>query len=453
MIPTDMLLTTIILIGCMSILAESAVTCPPGDKKETVTIMVEFMSVPRKSTSFVKKTVTSHKTFRSSLRKFAKSSKKYDSSESSVSASVGFGGFSASVGAAFASATSSASSLSTSNSNKGGNEEKSENEETGKIVFFKGENQVRRVITTTINIGGKSSVTKEDQIVFSTPSSSPLTPSQLRAKLAALAKKYISNRYSDAKGEISGNGNVFSQSQCYTPAVEPSGQAGCGVRAVLNVQVTTCNEGSAGTTSSVYRKIKGTLGETDEMLIDNPGTNLGVGNTVSLVVNDGQNIGDFNCVSFRMVGDDGWKVGKVKAFKNSVLVWSRGNIDTYIDNDGSLEICRGEYTISVKIRNNGEHDGTTNNQYVRIKGTKGTTTELQCSADFDSPGSTASCTVSSFEDIGQYRCVIWRTTGTDGWVFTELGMSIDGVAQTTYQNVNGIELDDYETKTFCIQGE
>ena len=77
-----------------------------------------------------------------------------------------------------------------------------------------------------------------------------------------------------------------------------------------------------------------------------------------------------------------------------------------------------EYQIIVSVRGYSS-DGTDDQQFVKIKGTRAQTEELECKADF-SAGSTATCSVSSAQDIGEYRCVIWRTGGDDGWALTQV---------------------------------
>ena len=66
------------------------------------------------------------------------------------------------------------------------------------------------------------------------------------------------------------------------------------------------------------------------------------------------------------------------------------------------------------------YDGTAGAQYVTINGTKGETEELQCVADFNVIDQDVECTVSSNKIIGEYRCLIWKTTTNDGWVFKKV---------------------------------
>ena len=84
-----------------------------------------------------------------------------------------------------------------------------------------------------------------------------------------------------------------------------------------------------------------------------------------------------------------------------------------------------EYKITVSIYGGSSHDGTKGAQFVKIKGTEGETEELQCKADFSVPGQDVECTVSSSKNIGTYRCLIWRTTTTDGWGFTKVIWSLE----------------------------
>ena len=68
----------------------------------------------------------------------------------------------------------------------------------------------------------------------------------------------------------------------------------------------------------------------------------------------------------------------------------------------------------------GSYDKTTAAQFVKIKGALGETAEKQCKASFDVINQDVTCSIESEVDIGEYRCIIWRTTGTDGWAFTKV---------------------------------
>ena len=74
-----------------------------------------------------------------------------------------------------------------------------------------------------------------------------------------------------------------------------------------------------------------------------------------------------------------------------------------------------EYTITVSIKAGSIHYGTAADQFVKIKGSEGLTEELHCDADFDVNGQDVQCTVASSKYIGDVRCIVWRTTTTDGW--------------------------------------
>ena len=77
------------------------------------------------------------------------------------------------------------------------------------------------------------------------------------------------------------------------------------------------------------------------------------------------------------------------------------------------------YKITISITA-GSYDGTSAAQFVKIKGTEGETEELACEANFDLIGQDVQCAVSSSQNIGIYRCIIWRTTTTDGWTFRQV---------------------------------
>ena len=92
---------------------------------------------------------------------------------------------------------------------------------------------------------------------------------------------------------------------------------------------------------------------------------------------------------------------------------------TDLDDDETKTICIDvEYQLAVTV-GTGSYDGTVTAQYVVILGTRGQTGEQQCVGSFNA-GTTVTCSVSSKVDIGEYRCVIWRTTGNDGWTITQV---------------------------------
>ena len=78
-----------------------------------------------------------------------------------------------------------------------------------------------------------------------------------------------------------------------------------------------------------------------------------------------------------------------------------------------------EYQITVSIKDC-SNCGTTGSQYVKITGTQGETTEQRCEANFNLIGKDVTCTVNSGENIGDYRCLIWRNDASDGWDITRV---------------------------------
>ena len=70
--------------------------------------------------------------------------------------------------------------------------------------------------------------------------------------------------------------------------------------------------------------------------------------------------------------------------------------------------------MTVTIIDN-SHAGTTNPQYVNIKGSRGETGEIQCHANFNVYNQDVTCRIGSDVDIGEYECLVWRTGGGDGW--------------------------------------
>ena len=97
------------------------------------------------------------------------------------------------------------------------------------------------------------------------------------------------------------------------------------------------------------------------------------------------------------------------------------------------------YDVSATIGTVSTNTPTSNDVYVRIVGTAGSTEELMCpSGTFDTDaGTTVTCSVSSTADIGNYICVTWRLDGSDGLNIAEFTTYIDGVEQATISPVDG----------------
>jgi hypothetical protein len=68
----------------------------------------------------------------------------------------------------------------------------------------------------------------------------------------------------------------------------------------------------------------------------------------------------------------------------------------------------------------GTWDGTKGAQFVLLMGTQGETEEQQCVADFTKIGTDVTCKVNSMKNIGDIKCIVWRTTTTDGWGFDKV---------------------------------
>ena len=68
--------------------------------------------------------------------------------------------------------------------------------------------------------------------------------------------------------------------------------------------------------------------------------------------------------------------------------------------------------------------GTTNAQYVNIRGTRGDTGEKRCNANFNVIGQDVICTIESDVDIGVYLCLVWRTGGSDGWDLVKVSYKV-----------------------------
>ena len=78
-----------------------------------------------------------------------------------------------------------------------------------------------------------------------------------------------------------------------------------------------------------------------------------------------------------------------------------------------------EYQITVSIKDC-SNCGTTGSQYVKITGTLEETTEQRCEANFNLIGQDVTCIIQSEENIGDYRCLIWRNDANDGWDITKV---------------------------------
>ena len=87
--------------------------------------------------------------------------------------------------------------------------------------------------------------------------------------------------------------------------------------------------------------------------------------------------------------------------------------------DGKSILLSAAYQLTVSIASN-KYDGTAEPQYVKIRGTLGETEEKQCTADFNLIGQNVTCIIWSGATLGNYRCLVWRNGGPDGWDFTEV---------------------------------
>ena len=59
---------------------------------------------------------------------------------------------------------------------------------------------------------------------------------------------------------------------------------------------------------------------------------------------------------------------------------------------------------------------------MKIRGTLGETEEKQCTANFNLIGQDVTCIIWSEATLGDYRCLVWRNGGPDGWDFTEVSL-------------------------------
>ena len=73
---------------------------------------------------------------------------------------------------------------------------------------------------------------------------------------------------------------------------------------------------------------------------------------------------------------------------------------------------------------NSTYSGTSDAQYVNIRGTHGETGEKTCDANFNVTGQDVMCTIESDVDIGEYLCLEWRTGGDDGWDIVQVSYKV-----------------------------
>lgn len=205
-----MLLTKLMLLVCI---AESAAQCFPGDKKTVFTVEVEFRQLPLKKSYSHVKLITSNKRFSSGYSEYSKARENYDSMDTSVSVSGSYGPFSASVSADYASVTQRASSMSEATGSTLSGETYSERENKQWQTFFVTHFQIMRDVAKTVTINGVSATVQEQDIVDVKSIDDRLSYEELEQ----LGRDFITERYgTETHGKILGNGNVFSQTQCYS---------------------------------------------------------------------------------------------------------------------------------------------------------------------------------------------------------------------------------------------
>ena len=93
------------------------------------------------------------------------------------------------------------------------------------------------------------------------------------------------------------------------------------------VKTVTSAQKYADSGSIFYYTITGARGKTAEYRADNPEKDRQLGQTNTYTIHDNTDIGEFRCVSVRLVGHDGWVFTEVKIYY--VLMYM---------NKGSLEL-------------------------------------------------------------------------------------------------------------------
>ena len=79
-----------------------------------------------------------------------------------------------------------------------------------------------------------------------------------------------------------------------------------------------------------------------------------------------------------------------------------------------------EIDITLTIRDHADA-GSADKQFVTVIGETATTAEMECKADFNKINTDVSCNlIASIDDLGPFKCVKWRSAGTDNLDFTKV---------------------------------
>ena len=74
-----------------------------------------------------------------------------------------------------------------------------------------------------------------------------------------------------------------------------------------------------------------------------------------------------------------------------------------------------QYKITATLTPDKSHAMSSNEQFVKIVGTRGETQEEECLGNFNvNPGDDVTCKLRSKLYVGTVTCVEWRTDGDDG---------------------------------------
>ena len=76
-------------------------------------------------------------------------------------------------------------------------------------------------------------------------------------------------------------------------------------------------------------------------------------------------------------------------------------------------------TVTI-YKGNYAYPQTEDDQYVSMRGTLADTEEVLCDADFSKVEGEKICTLTSNVNIGEFRCIRWRTGGGDGLRLNEV---------------------------------
>ncbi|KAL5264740.1 hypothetical protein ACHWQZ_G005721 [Mnemiopsis leidyi] len=114
-----------------------------------------------------------------------------------------------------------------------------------------------------------------------------------------------------------------------------------------------------------------------------------------------------------------------------------------------------EYIVTTVTSSEYSNSGTDDILYCTILGTEGKTAEYRMSnpGNDREVGQTDTYNITDNTEIGEFRCVSIRVTGTDGWAFAEISVEVDGTPSLAlYKGFGWLDDDPVEVReiAFCI---